>query len=96
MINFDHHDHEQERARECHFRLPYIAHMRTKHIDIRYHFIHEAIQDQVIEVCYFPSEDMIADLLTKPLSKRKFKALRDQMGIKERQLLVNPFFCDLK
>ena len=58
--------------------------MRTKHIDIRYHFIREAIQDQVIEVCYCPSEDMIADLLTKPLSKGKFEALRDQMGIKER------------
>uniref|UniRef100_A0A1X7SF09 Reverse transcriptase Ty1/copia-type domain-containing protein n=1 Tax=Amphimedon queenslandica TaxID=400682 RepID=A0A1X7SF09_AMPQE len=61
-----------------------IAHMRTKHIDIHYHFIREAIQDQVIKVCYCPSEDMIADLLTKPLSKGKFEALRDQMRIKER------------
>ncbi len=61
-----------------------IAHMRTKHIDIRHHFIREAIQDRSIELCYCPSEEMIADLLTKPLSKGKFEKLREMMGIKNR------------
>ena len=61
-----------------------IAHGRTKHIDIRYHFIRETIQDRSIELCYCPSEEMIADLLTKPLSKGKFEKLRELMGIKNR------------
>ena len=59
-----------------------IAHMRTKHIDIQYHFIQETIQDQLIELCYCPSEEIIADLLTKPLSKGEFEKLRELMGIK--------------
>ena len=59
-----------------------IAHMQTKHIDIQYHFIQETIQDQLIELCYCPSEEIIADLLTKPLSKGEFEKLRELMGIK--------------
>ena len=38
---------------------------RTKHIDIRYHYIREAVQNKEIELKYCPSEEMIADTLTK-------------------------------
>ena len=44
-----------------------IAHARTKHIDICYHFIRETIQDKTIELRYCPTDKMLADLLTKPL-----------------------------
>ena len=55
-----------------------VAHSRTKHIDIRYHYIREALCDK-IEYC--PTERMIADLLTKPLHKGRFELLRDKMGL---------------
>ena len=52
-----------------------ILHARTKYIDIRYHYIHEAVQNEVIKLQYCPSQEMIADILTKPLSKGQFEKL---------------------
>jgi len=46
-----------------------VAHARTKHIDIRYHYIREAMQNEIVNLCYCPTEVMIADILTKPLPK---------------------------
>jgi hypothetical protein len=42
-------------------------HSRTKHIDIRYHFIHKAFQLGKISVTYGASAENTADILTKPL-----------------------------
>jgi KUP system potassium uptake protein len=58
-----------------------VSHGRTKYIDIRYHFIREAIQERNISLEYCPTEDMLADLLTKPIPKARFKKLRDEMGM---------------
>jgi len=60
-----------------------VAHARTKHIDIRYHFIREAVQNGTVDLCFCPSENMIADLLTKPLPRGRFTMLRDAMGLTE-------------
>ena len=60
-----------------------VAHSRTKHISIRYHYIREAVQEGIVNLCYCPTEQMIADLLTKPLPKERFKMLRDAMGMVE-------------
>ena len=46
-----------------------VAHARTKHINIRYHYIREAVEDGMIELQYCPTNEMNADLLTKPLPK---------------------------
>ena len=56
-------------------------HARTKHIDIRYHFIREQIDNLQITLQYCSTEDMIADMLTKPLGKTKFQKFRDLMGV---------------
>ena len=45
-----------------------VHHQRTKHIDIKYHFIRFAIQEGVIDLQYIPTGDNIADQFTKPLS----------------------------
>ena len=60
-----------------------VAHSRTKHIDIRYHYIREAIQGEIVNLCYCPTEQMVADLLTKSLPRERFKMLRDAMGMVE-------------
>lgn len=54
---------------------------RTKHIDIRVHFIRDPVKQAVLSVLYVPSEDNIADVLTKPLPPVKFKAIRGKLGI---------------
>ena len=58
-----------------------ISHARTKHIDVRYHFIREVLQDGVINLSYCPTDRMVADILTKPLSRNRFERLRLLMGM---------------
>ena len=47
-------------------------HARTKHIDVRYHFIREAVEDGKVSVVYVPTDENPADIFTKPLAKAKF------------------------
>lgn len=56
-------------------------HKRTKHIDVRYHFIREKFENGDIDVSYVPSEDELADILTKGLAKNVFQRLRGEIGV---------------
>ena len=58
-----------------------IIHTRTKHIDIRYHYVREALQEKIITLRYCPTDKMLADLLTKGLPRGKFKTLCRAMGM---------------
>ncbi len=55
---------------------------RSKHIDIRYHFIRERIKRKEIEVKYMKTDDMIADILTKGLDRMKIEKLTREMGLR--------------
>jgi hypothetical protein len=46
-----------------------VYHARSKHIDVRYHFIRDAVKKHPIKILYLPTEKMIADVLTKALPK---------------------------
>ena len=46
-------------------------HTRTKHIDTRYHFIRQTVEDGSITLIYCPTDDMTADILTKALLRWK-------------------------
>ena len=48
-----------------------IFHQRSKHIDIRYHFIRGEIQNGDVNLIYVPSSENKADMFTKPVSKPK-------------------------
>ena len=52
-------------------------HGRTKHIDVRYHYIREKILDKTITLAYLSTDQMIADMLTKALDRVKFERFRD-------------------
>ncbi|TPX57653.1 hypothetical protein PhCBS80983_g03711 [Powellomyces hirtus] len=60
------------------------SHARTKHIDIRHHFIREAIANQHVDLEYCPTKDVAADLLTKSLPSPQFAKLCEvlDLGIK--------------
>ncbi|CAH2097205.1 unnamed protein product [Euphydryas editha] len=47
------------------------CHRKTKHIDIRYHFVKDLIKNNNVITEYMSTEHMIADVLTKPLSRIK-------------------------
>jgi len=52
---------------------------RTRHINTCYFFIKDRIESGELELQYLPTEQMIADLLTKPLQGEKFRVLRDAL-----------------
>ncbi|KAH9779747.1 hypothetical protein KPL71_007827 [Citrus sinensis] len=54
---------------------------RTKHVDVRMHFIRDEIRSGVINVIKIPSEVNPADMLTKPLPKIKFRNPLNLIGI---------------
>jgi hypothetical protein len=57
-------------------------HARTKHFDIRYHFIREAVENRSIAISYIPSDQNIADILTKALARPKFELLLKSLGLR--------------
>lgn len=64
---------------------------RTKHIDIQYHFIREKFEDGHIDISYIPTDQQIADIMTKPLPRDKFERLRSQLPmVSLRDLKVFP------
>ena len=46
-----------------------VLHQRTKHIDIRYHFIRDHIMNGESELQFIPTEYQLADIFTKPLDE---------------------------
>jgi len=50
---------------------------RSKHIDVRYHFIRAEINSGKVVVEYCPTTDMVADVMTKPATKAKLVKFRD-------------------
>jgi hypothetical protein len=54
-----------------------VHHRRTKHIDIKFHYIRELIARGEIQLEYIPTEKQLADLLTKPLQRLRIIILRD-------------------
>jgi hypothetical protein len=57
-------------------------HARTKHIDIRYHFVRECVENGDITLTYCNTKDMVADALTKALPKERHWILLGKMGMK--------------
>ena len=56
-------------------------HPRTKHIDIRFHFIRWIIENGFIRLIYCPTDDMLADTLTKALPSPKVKHFAVELGL---------------
>ena len=61
-----------------------VFHDRSKHIDIRYHFIWDMVQWGAIRLQHIGTDDQVANILTKPLGKVKFLTFRERLGVVER------------
>jgi hypothetical protein len=58
-----------------------VQHNKTKHIDIRHHFIWDHINRGDINLSYVGTNDQLADIFTKPLDKARFRELRHDLNI---------------
>ncbi|KAI3685467.1 hypothetical protein L6452_34711 [Arctium lappa] len=58
-----------------------VLHSRSKHIDIRYHFIRDHISKGDVELHFIPTDLQLADLFTKPLDEARFKFLIGELGM---------------
>ena len=57
-------------------------HARTKHIDLCYLFIREAVEDGRINMKYIPTDDNVSDVFTKALPRLKFQRMVELLGLR--------------
>lgn len=62
------------------------SHQRTKHIDVKYHYIRDQQEGGEINILYVDTNNQLADILTKPLAAARFNWLREEIGIKSSSL----------
>lgn len=58
-----------------------VYHARSKHIDIRHHFVRDMIQRKSIIIQYISTEEMVADILTKALPNQRIQQLCQYLGL---------------
>nr|GFB33056.1 retrovirus-related Pol polyprotein from transposon TNT 1-94 [Tanacetum cinerariifolium] len=59
-----------------------VQHSRSKHIDIRYHFIKEHVENRVIKLYFINTEYQLADLFTKALGRDRIEFLTNKLGMR--------------
>ncbi|GJQ89862.1 retrovirus-related pol polyprotein from transposon TNT 1-94 [Tanacetum coccineum] len=59
-----------------------VQHSRSKHIDIRHHFIKEQVENGVVELYFFRTEYQLANIFTKPLAQERLEFLINKLGIR--------------
>jgi hypothetical protein len=58
-----------------------VEHSRTKHIDIRHHFLRDHQQKGDINIYYISTENQLADIFTKPLDEKTFCRLHSELNV---------------
>ena len=53
-----------------------VQHFKTKHIEIKYHFIRDLVEGKIVALEYIPIKRQNANIFTKPLDRSKFETLR--------------------
>ncbi|XP_059051907.1 uncharacterized protein LOC131846587 [Achroia grisella] len=58
-----------------------VHHQQTKHVDVRYHFVRETLENGVIDLKYLETKLMVADIMTKAVHRGKHEFCRSEMGV---------------
>ncbi|GJW32494.1 hypothetical protein Tco_0052526 [Tanacetum coccineum] len=67
----------------CSNPLDAVQHSRSKHIDIRHHFIKEQVERKVVELYFVETKYQLADIFTKALPRERFATLLPLLGVKQ-------------
>jgi phage pi2 protein 07 len=59
----------------------HVFHDKSKHIEIKYHYIRYMVQRGVVELQYISTDENISNILTKPLSRVKYEYFIDNLGM---------------
>ncbi|GJV40782.1 hypothetical protein Tco_1419222 [Tanacetum coccineum] len=59
-----------------------VQHSRSKHIDIRFHFIKEQVENGVVQLYFVNTEYQLADIFTKPLCRERIEFLINKLGMR--------------
>ena len=59
----------------------HVQHPRTKHIDVRYHFIGEHVMNGTVELHFVPSEEQTVDIFNNPLDESTFTRLVGKLSM---------------
>ncbi|GKB15021.1 integrase, catalytic region, zinc finger, CCHC-type containing protein [Tanacetum coccineum] len=60
-----------------------VQHSRSKHIDIRHHFIKEQVERRVVELYFVETKYQLADIFTKALPRERFETILPLLGVKQ-------------
>ncbi|XP_070662512.1 secreted RxLR effector protein 161-like [Malus domestica] len=58
-----------------------VHHHKTRHINRKFHFIRDALQDGEIDLVYYKTKEQVADIFTKALARDRFELLRTALGV---------------
>ena len=58
-----------------------VFHDKSKHIELKYHYIRDMVQRGAVKLLYVVMEEQIADVLMKPLARMKFEYFREKLGV---------------
>ncbi|GKC26107.1 retrovirus-related pol polyprotein from transposon TNT 1-94 [Tanacetum coccineum] len=63
-----------------------VQHSRAKHIDVRYYFIKEQVENGIVELYFVWTEYQLADIFSKPLPRERFNFLIEKLGMRSMSL----------
>jgi hypothetical protein len=66
----------------------HVFHDRLKHIEMRYHYVWDMVQKNILSIQYVLTVEHTTDILTKPLSLTKFVYFRDELSVAENASLA--------
>ena len=66
-----------------------VFHDRSRHIDIRYHFLRDCVKKGTIQIEYIQADEQVANIFYEALCRHSFVKFRDKLG-----LLPNPFLIE--
>ena len=58
-----------------------VFHDKSKHIEIKYHYIKDMVQRGAVKLQYVAMDEQIVDVLTKPLARVKFEYFREKLHV---------------
>ena len=68
---------------------------KVKHLDIKLHFLKDLVKSRIIHLKYIPSEDQVADALTKAVPKISFSKIRVLLGLSENSHNMGKYVKDV-